>query len=77
MMNYHKECVGTFVQYVVGQGKVSSIQCQCSPLPSAIFKGALCLVCLDDGIKINVLELVAGVAEVQQVFKLWHVRGIL
>ena len=32
MMNFHKECVETFVQYVVGLGKVSSIHCQCSPL---------------------------------------------
>ena len=41
MMNYHKECVETFAQYVVGLGKVSIIHCQCSPLLSAIFKGAL------------------------------------
>ena len=46
MMNYHKECVEMFVQHVVGLGKVSSIHCQCSPLPSTIFKGALCKVCL-------------------------------
>ena len=46
LMNYLKECVETFVQHVVGLGKVSSIHCQCSPLPSAIFKGALCKVCL-------------------------------
>ena len=32
MMYFHKECVETFVQYVVGLGKVSSIHCQCSPL---------------------------------------------
>ena len=46
MMNCHKECVESFVHYVVGLGKVSSIHCRCSPLQSAIFKGALCKVCL-------------------------------
>ena len=34
VMNYYKECVETFVQYDVGPGKVSSIQCQCSQLCS-------------------------------------------
>ena len=64
MVNYHKECVETSVQNVVGQGKVSNTHCHCSLLPSSVFAEVLC-------------EIVLGIARVRHFWRVTALEFVL